>query len=754
MPEDSTKMVSMATASASSTAVVDGREDDATSEPSTSTREPPAPAARSRLDVDTWVLIVGCAFAIGFTIWLTWGIWQPGIPFGDDNAAHVARTDFALNELFPRLRLDGWQPTYGIGYQEFLFVGPVFTWLAGLLKVITLGRLSNLDAFKAAIVVSYALVPVGVAFLAWAFGLGKRVAGIAAVLSLTISSPLGGAGLASIFETGLVANQIGSVVFCLGLGGMVLILRRPTPPRVALTGVALALVVVSHILTAIVVAFFAVALVISAGCEWFLFHRPGRRRRRRRREESATEDEPDARPDEDESGSIGLRAWPRVKALASAALLAGGLSAFVVVPLIVHGNLRGVSTAFPDVTLSERLPAIWRGDFLFRPWVAAFIAAGITFELVYAMRHRKLSLTLVYTPFVFLIIARLFIMKIPGNIVAQQLTNRAWAFVGFFVVLPLAHLLGWLGGVAVRAVPADRPRPAKVPPSSSSIVHNGVFVAAAIVPMLLAIAIVTVPPKLDRDKARAVAPTPAINDVAETLRQVVPDSGRFVTQRLPSEELRLTGMTHPDLWLAAVTGKSTLNIWNAESSTVWGPVFEAERMMMQPPDEEASTLARWGVTHVVILDTGSALPMLVSPRFRPVWSGGSMRVLEILPKIGQPPPAMLVQAKRPVAASAIHDEPDHYSFSVTTKEAGPVTIGVAWSPKWRVLVNGQPAAFEPSEDRIMQVDVPAGNSEIDLQYGTDVWDLIGRTISLLSIVGLIGWAVRRRMKRRSVPQEA
>src|SRR5207244_776312 len=98
----------------------------------------------------------------------------------------------------------------------------------------------------------------------------------------------------------------------------------------------------------------------------------------------------------------------------------------------------------------------------------------------------------------------------------------------------------------------------------------------------------------------------------------------------------LTGMTHPDLWLAAVTGKNTLNIWNAESSTVWGPVFEGDHLTDGPPDAEATKLARWGVTHVVILDSSSAGAMLASPRYRSVWSGGNMRVLEILPRSGQP----------------------------------------------------------------------------------------------------------------------
>jgi hypothetical protein len=80
------------------------------------------------------------------SVWFTWGIWATGVPVGDDTAAHYVRTQYAIDNLFANGLLDGWQSSFGLGYQEFLFVGPGFTMMAALLKVLSLGGLSTVDA--------------------------------------------------------------------------------------------------------------------------------------------------------------------------------------------------------------------------------------------------------------------------------------------------------------------------------------------------------------------------------------------------------------------------------------------------------------------------------------------------------------------------------------------------------------------------------------------------------------------------------
>lgn len=113
--------------------------------------------------LDTAVLVVGCGVAAALSVSLTWGIWRTGAPTGADTAAHLVRTDDALGQLSNRGRLDGWKTSFGLGYQQFLFVGPGLTYAVGLLKLLSLGTLSNLVAFKLAVVLCYVALSLSVA---------------------------------------------------------------------------------------------------------------------------------------------------------------------------------------------------------------------------------------------------------------------------------------------------------------------------------------------------------------------------------------------------------------------------------------------------------------------------------------------------------------------------------------------------------------------------------------------------------------
>ena len=109
-------------------------------------------------------------------------------PHGEDVMAYLVRADFALPHLVAHGRLDGWFPRFYLGYQEFLFNGPGVAWAMGAARGMTLGALSNAGALKVVGVMSFAALPVAMAFLARSLGLGRLAAGIAAVLSLLVSS--------------------------------------------------------------------------------------------------------------------------------------------------------------------------------------------------------------------------------------------------------------------------------------------------------------------------------------------------------------------------------------------------------------------------------------------------------------------------------------------------------------------------------------------------------------------------------------
>src|SRR5688500_1420056 len=126
---------------------------------------PRDPLATPTRPGDTWVLVVGCALAVAASVWLTWGIWAPGVPTGDDTAAALVRAEYANTYLFSDLQPEGWQSSFGLGYQEFLFVGPGFTVGVAALEALSFGALSTLGAFKLMSVISFAALPLAVAAL-------------------------------------------------------------------------------------------------------------------------------------------------------------------------------------------------------------------------------------------------------------------------------------------------------------------------------------------------------------------------------------------------------------------------------------------------------------------------------------------------------------------------------------------------------------------------------------------------------------
>jgi hypothetical protein len=740
--------------------------------------------ARRLADPDTAVLVGGLTISVLLSIWLTWGIWAPGMAAGDDTAAHVVRADYALQHFFTAGSLDGWQSSFGLGYQQFLFIGPGFTILVSLIQLLSFGALSPLDATKVATVISFALVPLALAFLAWAFGLGRRAAGIAAVLGVAVSSVYGGAGLNAIFGSGLLPNHLGSALLLMAFGGLVLVARRPSVRRIVFTAAASAALVATHPIAAIILTFLAAALVGALGTEWLTRHagaignrlrpwldrvapEPGRTADVSAADVgaadvgardvgaidvgAATRSAPSGSNVARANGEGALERTPsmrsllgepvgRLAAMAAAGVLSIGMAGFVLVPLLAHGDLRGENSAWPDVAIGTRLVEIWRGEFLYRPWVALIVVVGFAFVLLLALGRRRGALTLVLTPVFYLVLARAFVSVTPDNIVAIQLTNRSIANIGLIALLPVAALLATPRRFATRVALAtgSHPRPG----------NPLLLVANAAIPLGLALAVVLLPSGLDRHRATTVSPTAPLDAMATELAARVPVGARFATQRLPAQERALTGMSHPDLWLAWATGANTLNIYNLESSVVFEPVYEAEHLNDRPPQEVAERLARLGVSHLAVIDAGDIPGVMESPWFRAVWRDGSMAILEVQPKTGQPAPGDLVSADDPIGATLTDGDPQHLVIATSATVPTTATIAVGWSPKWRVAVNGTPVTASPTADKLMQVPVPAGPATITLDYAIDGADIVGRALTVLSLAIAIAALVIDGRRRR------
>jgi hypothetical protein len=630
----------------------------------------------------------GLLVAVLLAVWLTAGLWGPEPPSGDDTMAHLIRAQFTVDELVPHAQLDGWQPRFGLGYQQFLFYGPGFTWTVVLLHWLSLGLLSVAGAFKVAAIASFVALPLSVAYLAGSFGLGRRAAGLAAILVLCLSSPFGGVGLEGTFGIGLIPNQLGAVFTCLALGAMLRLVADPGPRRVVVAGVALAAVFVTHAISAVILAVLLAIILLSL---------------------------------------LGTKGWQAriVPNLAGGFLLACGLAAFWLVPAFAHNNLRGPLTGWDNPPLAERLADLLAGKLLFHGLLIWLLLAGWLFAVQRFQQRQPWALALVVTPFAYLWVGELFLRWNRNNVVSMQLANRGLGYVGVLAVLPLAALLAH----ATTQV-AERRR--------WRVAGEAVAVVAA------ALLVVGIAGAGRGEVVGQQTPTPTLRALAMQLAAQVPDGARFVTQRDFPNERRITGVSHPDFWLPWASGRDTLNLFNIESSTTGWPGHMADHLTEQPPNEAADELARLGVTHVAVINDQAAQPLLASPRFSTLWRSPPMALLAVSARQGQPAPGALVSTAVAAQARLVRAQAQHLVIQARTGQPTSASIAVAWSPKWHARVNGHPAGLGRSANGVLTLSLPAGESTIELMYRPDGWDLLGATLSGLVLAALGGWAWRRR----------
>jgi hypothetical protein len=114
----------------------------------------------------------------------------------------------------------------------------------------------------------------------------------------------------------------------------------------------------------------------------------------------------------------------------------------------------------------------------------------------------------------------------------------------------------------------------------------------------------------------------------------------------------------------------------------------------------------------------------------PVWSAGQQTCL-------------------PAAQAAVR-VPDHLRVSASGMRAGYAVLRLQSYPAWRVRVNGVKVRdWKWREDGLIAVPVPAGAADVSVDWVT-TWDVVvGRVVSLFSVVVLVwlGWWERARPNR-------
>jgi hypothetical protein len=641
---------------------------------------------------------VGSAVAVALALWSTRAAWGASPPSGEDVVAHLVRIDFGIAELVNHGRIDGWFPRFYLGYQEFLFNGPGLVWAVALVRGATFGLLSNDGGLKVVGILSFAAVPPAVAFLARSVGLGRLAAGVAAVLSLLVSN-IFGVGLLGLYLVGLVPHQLGAPLFCVALGSL---LRIPVDPRarwVVLAGTSLAALALTHLISVMVLVVMFPLLAVP-----LLRRRPG-------------------------LGALGR--------LTLAGGLALGLAGFWLVPLLAHQDLSGLVATWATPPFGERIDDIADGRILFRAHTIWIVLAGWAYSVVRARRHRPFAVVLVIAPIAYLAIAHAAASIWEGNEFTVQLANRGLGYAGLVALLPAAAAVAdgarWLAPRLTASPGAKR------------------FAGATGLAVGLGFAVLLVVSPLGPDEGpvgEQPEPVAAIPNAAAQLEHLVPPGARFATEREFPDEVSRTGVLHPEHWLTRGSGRDALNGFNLEATSTPGVVFEPEKVGEVPAEESAERLGRLGVTHVVTTSDKAVTALQASDRFALVWQEPPLAIYELVPADERPAPRSLLSTDRPARAELVRSDPERVRIEVEAERPTRATVAIAWSPKWSATVDGASVDLTSDADGLIEVELPAGTSTLELTYAPDAWDRLGLLITLASVCALAAWGVVHRRRRQ------
>jgi hypothetical protein len=615
--------------------------------------------------------MTGAIVAAAMALFITRRVWGPGPPAGDDVMEHLVRAQFGVDRLLARGQLDGWFPRFMVGHQAYLFYGPGFNWIVGLIRGLTLGLISTSGAFKVAVIGSYVVLPAAVGFFASALGLDRVSSAAAAVLSLAVTTRFG-FGPRGLFGTGLVVHQVAGVFFFLALGGLARTLKEPGRTWPILTACVVALLILTHLFSLAIFAVTGTLLIV-----------------------------------------LSVATWPRsIKRLpwAIAALAGGCMGAGLwVVPFLAHRDLRGPGAGLAPLPLRIRITQIIDGAFVYRSIVGLLVVLSIVAVLVAAVRGWRPGIVLALLPAGYVLGVHILFARAPNDLTIA-LVNRGWGYAGLLAVLPLAATIGFvtrrIGGWGHLV---------------GALVLSGFLAVMSLGPVLGIV-------------AESSRPRPQLAEAAHQLRRLVPEGGRFTIQRHFGLDRIRTGVIRPDTWLVYATGRNGLVVANPASS-ISTAGFEQRSLGKKPVDQSADALVRYGVTHLVTTTRELAVEISHSSRFRLVWQQAPISIFEVRSRANDPPPSSLLATDGArLSATLTSADPDHPRIEFEASRRTGVSVAIGWSPKWHARLDGVPVAVTPTRDYLLSIVVPEGRHRLALDFLPDWWDRGGRALSLFTVI--------------------
>jgi len=678
-------------------------------------------------------------------LWMTVPDWGARPPGGNDTLAHVVRAQFASSHLINHGLVDGWGPSFIVGYEEFLFDGPGLSWAVYLTRLLSFNTLSFTGAIKVIAVGSFAVLPLIVAFTARSFGLNRRAAGLSGIVSLLIDSPYGGAGLSGMFRNGLITNGFGALFYFLTLGGFMRVIREKQARWVVFMGASLAVLCLTHgisvmelgVMLAVIIPLWFIGLHLPNAAT---FYARAVKIAKAELAAEASSSEPTMRPPAEplpdnplpdnayrrswSSYRSSLSAyWPAISRVLIAVALGFALSAVVLLPLEAHDNLRGPASAWTTVPFGQLMLGIWQGSIVLRPGIAPFLLAGAAYGVFRIWKGRPFALAVVAAPITLLIVGNASLHYWSTNILTYQLTNRGLGYAGILATFPLAALIA-------RAT------------------KN--FPLRDVLAIAVAAGLVVLPIGDERQEAQQVPQAiPQMFKAAQLLKSLVPPTARFASEQSLDNG---TGVPVPDDWLAWASERNTLDTFNIESAQAVGASNVVHNLSTQSPVDSADDLAQVGVTDVVTITVQTAHLLASSPRFHEVWASPPIAIFAVSPSPGQPPPAELITALAPLSAKLVAGGPENDEIDVDAPVATQAALAIAWSPKWHASLDGKTVRLTESPAGLLQLALPAGPDRLEVTFQRDLADYVGMSISLATLLGLAAYLASRWRSRRAGPQ--
>lgn len=639
---------------------------------------------------------VSAVVGVATGLWLTRHAWGPHLIAGGDITADLIRADFGIAHLVAHGRIDGWFPRFMEGDQEFLFNGPGVTWIIALLRALTLGVLSNAGALKVLAIGSVAAEPLAVAYLARSFGLDRVSAGVAGVISFTATAGYGGSGLEGLFVNGLLSHQLEAVPFFVTFGAMLRVFDDPSRRRIVIAGVALAALVITHLISVMILA-----VMLPIALIWRM------------------------------SASQRSAVRHGLRGVLGGGVVAFGLAGFWVVPFLAHHTLQGPVVTWGTDPVEVRIAQILRGQILFDPFIAKLVILAWIITIVRAAFGHREHLVVLAVPAIYLVIAHV-TLSYPGpGDISLQLTNQGLAYAGVIALLPVAVLVG----VAVKRLG-----------DLSGDQHVAMLVSVFV---LVVAVILTVGHTQEHLASATTTPAPALQDAAAELHGIVPSGARFSMTRDYPAEIARVGVIEPQHWLAWASGVDTLNAFNPETSNGKAVAYTADGPgNNQTIDDWIRALRRLGVSHVVVDKPSLDKQMQESALVHRVWNQGPVTIYKVLTDKGGTPPVLMDTARSNAGVTFAENGPERLRWTINASPGFTSTIAVAWSPKWHATLDGQPVKISKTFDGLMQIPIPSGVHNLQLAYRPDAADHLGLLLTLVTLWSVAGGPLRRRWKER------